>query len=364
MYRFKCKRELISSNIKTYIYIYIQRKIVVYNKNMQIQNIWLYIHSYRDSSTVSPCLEPTISEQLMSTNGCIFRPPANAPWRAPCRWWRPAGFCSNNSLFYQQTCMISVHTHIETELYIQYSSIIYHYLSFFWYAYRNLELTYPCSKNQEGMWTVTRIALKCIKMPHLTAGVFCSRWLFNLPFRKICILALHSELEIHSHLQESMALRQTGRNLPAYTNMGTFTTSYGGFLHGTYRFTNSVSELNVKNVHELDVSENSGTPKSSILIGLSIIMHPFWGTPIFGNTQLRISNPRNEKKHCLKNRWKFVTWTQVFDPILCWTTRKGPWEMTKGTWSKSSSKARKAYQITCRNPWHLPPKKNMVKYLC
>ena len=33
----------------------------------------------------------------------------------------------------------------------------------------------------------------------------------------------------------------------------------------------------------VDVSENSGTPKSSILIGLSIINHPFWGTPIFGN---------------------------------------------------------------------------------
>ena len=33
------------------------------------------------------------------------------------------------------------------------------------------------------------------------------------------------------------------------------------------------------------VSENSGTPKSSILIGFSIINHPFWGpTPIFGNT--------------------------------------------------------------------------------
>jgi len=25
-------------------------------------------------------------------------------------------------------------------------------------------------------------------------------------------------------------------------------------------------------------------PKSSILIGFSIINHPFWGTPIFGNT--------------------------------------------------------------------------------
>ena len=28
------------------------------------------------------------------------------------------------------------------------------------------------------------------------------------------------------------------------------------------------------------------TPKSSILIGFSIINHPFWGTPILGNTHL------------------------------------------------------------------------------
>ena len=27
-------------------------------------------------------------------------------------------------------------------------------------------------------------------------------------------------------------------------------------------------------------------PKSSILIGFSIINHPFWGTPIFGNTHV------------------------------------------------------------------------------
>ena len=32
------------------------------------------------------------------------------------------------------------------------------------------------------------------------------------------------------------------------------------------------------------VSKNRCTPKSSILIGFSIINHPFWGTPIFGNT--------------------------------------------------------------------------------
>ncbi len=34
------------------------------------------------------------------------------------------------------------------------------------------------------------------------------------------------------------------------------------------------------------VSKNSGTPKSSILIGFSTINHPFWGTPIFGNTHV------------------------------------------------------------------------------
>ena len=38
----------------------------------------------------------------------------------------------------------------------------------------------------------------------------------------------------------------------------------------------------------MGVSKNSGTSKSSILIGISIINHPFWGTPIFGNTHVYI----------------------------------------------------------------------------
>ena len=42
--------------------------------------------------------------------------------------------------------------------------------------------------------------------------------------------------------------------------------------------------LNI-NFH-MGVSKNNGTPKSSILIGFSIINHPFWGTPIFGNTHI------------------------------------------------------------------------------
>ena len=37
----------------------------------------------------------------------------------------------------------------------------------------------------------------------------------------------------------------------------------------------------------MDVSKNrGGPPKSSILIGFPIINHPFWGTTIFGNTQI------------------------------------------------------------------------------
>ena len=40
----------------------------------------------------------------------------------------------------------------------------------------------------------------------------------------------------------------------------------------------------------MGVSKNNGTPKSSILIGFSIINHPFWGTPIFGNTHIGASS--------------------------------------------------------------------------
>ena len=40
---------------------------------------------------------------------------------------------------------------------------------------------------------------------------------------------------------------------------------------------------------DMGVSKNRGTPKSCILVGISIINfinHPFWGTPIFGNTHM------------------------------------------------------------------------------
>ena len=50
----------------------------------------------------------------------------------------------------------------------------------------------------------------------------------------------------------------------------------------------------------MGVSENRGTPKSSILIEFSIINHPFWGTPIFGNPHI---GP-------FKSKWKGDTLTR------------------------------------------------------
>ena len=48
---------------------------------------------------------------------------------------------------------------------------------------------------------------------------------------------------------------------------------------------------------EVGVSKNRGTPKSSILIGFSIINHPFWGTTLFGNPQVEEIVPKVGEGH-------------------------------------------------------------------
>ena len=70
----------------------------------------------------------------------------------------------------------------------------------------------------------------------------------------------------------------------------------------------------------LGVSLNAGTPKSSIVIGISMINHPFWGTPIFGNTHFRVVI--NYYKLALPDREKprasqgFVAW--LFAELRAW----------------------------------------------
>ena len=41
---------------------------------------------------------------------------------------------------------------------------------------------------------------------------------------------------------------------------------------------------------DMGVTKSNGTPTSSILMGFSIINHPFWGTTIFGNIHMVLGN--------------------------------------------------------------------------
>ena len=49
----------------------------------------------------------------------------------------------------------------------------------------------------------------------------------------------------------------------------------------------------------MGVSKNRSTPKLSILIGFSIINHPFWGTIIFGNTHMIDEKNTHQKSHSI-----------------------------------------------------------------
>ena len=57
----------------------------------------------------------------------------------------------------------------------------------------------------------------------------------------------------------------------------------------------------------VDVSKNWGTSKSSILMGFSIINHPFWGTSIFGNTHVQVPSISNMKQCISHTTWKSNT---------------------------------------------------------
>ena len=51
-------------------------------------------------------------------------------------------------------------------------------------------------------------------------------------------------------------------------------------------FTGVCTDLSGNDGGDMGVSENRGTPKSSILIGASILNHPSWGTTILGNPHM------------------------------------------------------------------------------
>ena len=70
--------------------------------------------------------------------------------------------------------------------------------------------------------------------------------------------------------------------------------------------------------------KNSGTPKSSILIGFSIINHPFWGIPIFGNTHMFSMENDHQKGHMSfpPRRWlRCLDQEAIGDSELRWSVQ-------------------------------------------
>ena len=64
----------------------------------------------------------------------------------------------------------------------------------------------------------------------------------------------------------------------------------------------------------VDVSENSGTPQSSIFIGCSITNHPFWVTLIVGNTH--VSLPECSQNRTMIESHPFIFWGKGRPMIL------------------------------------------------
>ena len=74
----------------------------------------------------------------------------------------------------------------------------------------------------------------------------------------------------------------------------------------------------------MGVSKNRGIPKSSILIGFSIINHPFWGTLIFGNPHIDALDcsqkwpPQVTILAILGRLWRGTTWSPDDPTVQRW----------------------------------------------
>ena len=77
--------------------------------------------------------------------------------------------------------------------------------------------------------------------------------------------------------------KQRGENGLSRKDMSDSLTSLSSILVACYMM---LYDYNYNILQYMGVSKNRGTPKSSILIGFSIINHPFWDTLIFGNTYI------------------------------------------------------------------------------
>ena len=118
------------------------------------------------------------------------------------------------------------------------------------------------------------------------------RWLGGSVAMALLALAIdtrHNWLPLSNREHENRFFPSRKKNQPSKSQKRTVDsrTWKKRIYHDSKKTTFNQSIMMGKITHwYMDVSKNSGTPKSSILIGFSIINHSFWGTPIFGNTHI------------------------------------------------------------------------------
>ena len=78
------------------------------------------------------------------------------------------------------------------------------------------------------------------------------------------------------------------KNTKKSTSLTQLKSPHASYVHGFKK--NRYGKIPGEQKINLGLSKSKGIPKSSILIGFSIINHPFWGIPIFGNTHLFVQD--------------------------------------------------------------------------
>ena len=126
------------------------------------------------------------------------------------------------------------------------------------------------------------------------------------------VVKMRSDFVVKNPPVFPLPLRENSRNVAMYVDAFA-TNSSQPLSYWIIRLAGGYAKIRHLNINHMGVSKNRGTPKSSILIGISIINHPFWGTIIFGNTHIRlqvsksgISSASMEKIHFQKQFFQVI----------------------------------------------------------
>ncbi len=114
-------------------------------------------------------------------------------------------------------------------------------------------------------------------------------------------------------------------------------------LHGKIHIFSHIPPLEVRKIIDSRVPANGRgygyfdpknmgkPPKSSILIGFSLINHPFWGTPIFGNTHMWSFPKGTPSIFGSKFALKFSrTWMEIVLEVIGCSESEHRWLMIDG----------------------------------